>query len=56
MVRRRLPNPILDSEMIEDAYGQRIVLRIQWDRVGTAQPVTLVAWTDPNELNEEPAP
>jgi len=46
-VRDRLPNPVLEGHSIHDRDGARLVLQLQWDRVGPAKPVTLVAWIDP---------
>ena len=46
-VRDSLPNPVLSAETIDDAESRRLVLRLQWDRVGPAEPLTLVAWLDP---------
>ncbi len=46
-VRARLPNPVLEAHAIDDTDGARLVLQLQWDRVGPAKPVTLVAWIDP---------
>ena len=46
-VKARLPNPMLEARKINDGDGARLVLQLQWDRVGPAKPVTLVAWVDP---------
>lgn len=46
-VSSRLPNPVLHAKTIEDEDGTRLVLQLQWDRIGPAGPVTLVAWIDP---------
>ncbi len=56
-VRARLPNPVLEVNSIDDSDGARLVLQLQWDRVGPAKPVTLVAWIDPlSKAEEETAP
>ena len=52
-VRGRLPNPVLHAHSIDDSDGARLVLQLQWDRVGHAMPVTLVAWIDPLPKAEE---
>ena len=46
-VRDVLPNPVLGAETIVDDDGRRLVLQLQWDRVGPALPLTLVAWLEP---------
>ena len=46
-VSTRLPNPVIEAHTIDDSDGARLVLQLQWDRVGPAKPVTLVAWIDP---------
>ena len=46
-VRDRLQNAVLKAETIDDVDGRRLVLQLQWDRVGPAKPVSLVAWIDP---------
>jgi prepilin-type N-terminal cleavage/methylation domain-containing protein len=56
-VRDVLPHPVLSAETIVDDDGRRLVLQLQWDRVGPARPLTLVAWLDPPTTNpEEPSP
>lgn len=52
-VRDRLPNPVLHGRSIDDSDGARLVLQLQWDRVGPAKPLTLVAWIDPLPGAEE---
>jgi len=58
-VSRRLPNAELRGKTIEDRDGKRIVLQIDWDRPGPAEPLTLTAWTGPpgasvtDKLDEE---
>ncbi len=46
-VSARLPNPVIEGLKMNDGDGARLVLQLQWDRVGSAKPVTLVAWIDP---------
>ena len=53
-VSRRLPNPVLEADILDDHDGRRLALHLQWDRVGPARPVTLVAWLDPlPSVNDE---
>lgn len=50
-----LPNPQLSAETIDDENGLRVVMRIQWDRLGPAEPLSLVAWIRlPDDVEEEP--
>jgi hypothetical protein len=41
---RTLPQPKLTGEVINDDWGQRIVLRLNWDHRHEAKPVELVGW------------
>lgn len=34
----------LNGQLIDDAYGQRIELSIQWERPGESKPVRAIAW------------
>jgi prepilin-type N-terminal cleavage/methylation domain-containing protein len=42
-----LPSPELTAEIIDDADGRRLILRLTWDRPAGAVPLTLVGWLDP---------
>ncbi len=42
-----LPRPRLSGTKLADENGTRVVLNIQWDRVGKAKPLTLVGWLVP---------
>ncbi|MGI9455341.1 MAG: type IV pilus modification PilV family protein [Aeoliella sp.] len=44
---RVLPSPDLTTEIIDDADGRRLILRLTWDRPAGAVPLTLVGWLDP---------
>ncbi len=48
-----LPNPQLSAETIDDADGLRLVIRIQWDRLGQAEPLSLMAWIKPPDDYDE---
>jgi hypothetical protein len=43
---RSLNGAVLSAISIDDAQGIRIELSIQWDRTGTAAPLTAVRWVD----------
>ena len=47
-IRAILDNPTLKGEAVSDEDGDRIVLSMEWDRVGPAIPVTLVGWIPPS--------
>ncbi len=42
-----LPNVRLSGIKVSDDNGTRVVLEIQWDRVGKAEPLALVGWLAP---------
>ncbi|QEG34667.1 type IV pilus modification PilV family protein [Bythopirellula goksoeyrii] len=48
-----LPNPQLSAETIDDFDGLRLVIRIQWDRLGQPKPLELVGWIEPPPLAKE---
>lgn len=60
-VQAVLHEATLEGTMLQDDNGKRIELSINWKRVGTPKPVTLVAWIDPlpdstpNQLNPDDA-
>ena len=39
-----LRNPELSGELVDDDFGSRIVLRINWDRRNPSNPVELAGW------------
>lgn len=41
-----LPNAELSGELIDDQFGRRIVLEIQWQRTGDSTPLIAVGWLD----------
>ena len=41
-----LPAPSLAGDVVDDANGPRIVLRLSWTRQGNPPPVTLVGWLE----------
>lgn len=48
-IRKALPNPQLTAEILHDRDGQRLVLQLTWDRVGTPGRCTLVGWLNTKE-------
>jgi hypothetical protein len=45
-VASRLPAANLDYEIEDDEHGRRLVLSLQWKRIGDPPPLILVAWLD----------
>ena len=45
-VKDVLVDAVMTSQWIDDPDGQRIVLSINWRRVGDPPPITLTAWVD----------
>lgn len=43
----------LNAEVISDRFGSRVILSLQWERIGHPEPVRMVGWlnTDPSEGN-----
>ena len=41
-------------DTIDDSDGNRLVMRIDWNRGHPAEPLTLVAWVDPVQPDEVP--
>jgi hypothetical protein len=39
-----LPDADLKAILIQDQFGDRIELSLQWKRVGTGKPIRLVGW------------
>ncbi len=53
-MQNALPNPRLTGKKISDDDGTRVLLEINWDRLGTAHPLSLVGWiAPPAEAAEE---
>lgn len=44
-----LPNAKLSAELIDDQFGNRIVLEIQWQRIGDSTPLIAVGWLDTSQ-------
>ncbi len=44
-----LPNAELSAELIDDHFGSRIVLEIQWQRIGDSTPLIAVGWLDTSQ-------
>lgn len=44
MIQTILPNPKLKAETINDENGERVVIQLEWDRMSTSKPVSLVGW------------
>jgi hypothetical protein len=53
-IQTALPNPRLVGTKLTDEYGSRILLEIEWNRLGNAKPVTLTAWVVPPTEEGEP--
>jgi hypothetical protein len=53
-VQTALPNPRLAGEKLVDEHGTRVILEINWDRIGNAKPVSLVGWLEPAVQEGEP--
>ncbi len=45
-VSQSLKQVRLWAELIEDSSGQRIVIRLQWQRLGDPPPLMVVGWPD----------
>lgn len=41
-----LPNAKLSAKLIDDHFGSRVVLEIQWQRIGDSTPLVAVGWLD----------
>ena len=52
LAARTLPRPELTGEIIDDSWGKRLVLRLNWQRRHPARPVQLVAWLPPENATE----
>lgn len=44
-----LPGARLSGQTLDDEHGERLVLRLQWERQWHAQPLTLVGWIVPDQ-------
>ena len=44
VISQTLPEPALAGELIKDDWGNRLVLKLDWQRPHPAKPVQLVAW------------
>jgi hypothetical protein len=42
-----LPSAKLSGRKLSDDNGTRVVLEIEWNRLGAAEPLTLVGWLSP---------
>lgn len=51
-LKSALPSAELTAEPIRDSQGERIVLSLDWDRLGDPPPVSLVGWIDPLSTEE----
>ena len=47
-IKSSLPDATIEGEFVEDNYGRRIVLNIDWRRRVPAKPLTLVGWIPGN--------
>jgi Tfp pilus assembly protein PilV len=47
---RSLNKANLASQVVADANGTRLVLALQWERIGQPQPVQLVGWIDTDSV------
>ena len=41
-----LPSATINAEIIRDGEGMRLLLSMNWDRLGNPKPVSLVGWLD----------
>lgn len=48
---RRLPDAALEAELLDDQYGQRLRLSLDWSRMGDPPAVVLVAWLPDPQAN-----
>jgi hypothetical protein len=44
-----LPSARLSGRKLSDDNGTRVMLEIEWDRLGTVEPLKLVGWISPAE-------
>lgn len=44
-----LPSAKLSGRKLSDDNGTRVLLEIEWDRLGNSEPLTLVGWISPTE-------
>lgn len=51
-----LPQASLSGTAIDDAYGRRVLLQIDWARLGDAKPLVAVGWlsTPPQAAADQP--
>ena len=52
-IQSALPNPRLSGTKLSDENGPRVILEIQWDRIGQAEPLTLVGWLVPTREDQQ---
>jgi hypothetical protein len=45
-IQATLPNAQLSGRKLDDELGTRVVLEINWDRLGKPEPLRLVGWLD----------
>ena len=48
-VQDDLPFAKLSGRKFSDENGTRVLLEIEWDRLGSSEPLTLVGWISPTE-------
>ncbi|QEG39770.1 hypothetical protein [Roseimaritima ulvae] len=49
MASSRLTEPVLAAEVVEDAWGGRVVLELNWQRRHPGTPLRLVGWLRPSQ-------
>ena len=54
-VRSTLPSAEIEAHVVRDGSGVRIVVSLDWDRLGDPKPVSLVGWLDPVSTVEQDA-
>jgi hypothetical protein len=55
-IKSTLPSAEIEARVVRDGSGVRIVVSLDWDRLGDPNPVSLVGWLDPisdTEANPE---
>ena len=46
-IKSTLPSAEIEARVVRDGRGLRIVVSLDWDRLGDPKPVSLVGWLDP---------
>ncbi len=49
-----LPGAALEAVWIDDSLGRRLVLKLNWQRRGAAQPLQLVGWVSGQSASAQP--